>query len=63
MKTYFYDGVTYEGACYCLDCLKNIGIKTDYIGVIPIFAGSEWDSYPVCDICGKLFDYVSLINE
>ncbi len=29
----------------------------------PIFADSEWDSYPVCDSCGEIIDDVKLTSE
>ena len=29
----------------------------------PIFVGSEWDHYPVCDSCGGVIDEVGLTDE
>jgi len=45
-----------SGAAYCVQCAPE-GHQ-----VLPIFAGSEW-TYPgvVCDKCGGLHDYMSLI--
>ena len=55
MNSAHFDAVTYDGSVYCCKCLES---ATE--GVYPIFADSEWDSYPVCDICGQVHDYVKL---
>jgi len=55
-----YDAVCYDGAAYCLHCYD--GDVTDP-ECTPIFADSEWDSYPVCDGCGALIDYVCLTTH
>lgn len=59
MKAYHFYAVTYQGSVYCVDCLPE-GITPDSEGVFPIFASSEWDYYPVCDVCFREHDYVTL---
>lgn len=59
MKAYDFDAVTYDASVYCTECLPD-GVSVDDEEVHPIFADSEWDSYPVCDACGTEHDYVSL---
>ena len=56
-----YFAVGYEGGVYCTDCLPN-GVDVQSDNVVPIFASSEWDSYPVCCMCGQGHDYVCLIE-
>ena len=62
MKSYDFEAVVIEGAVYCVEC---VGEGTDLEGddVTPIFADSEHDSYPVCDGCFHVHDYVSLTEE
>lgn len=60
MKSYDYEACAYDGAIYCIACLPE-GVTTE--DADPIFAGSEWDAYPVCDHCGGVHDYVSLTTE
>jgi hypothetical protein len=60
MKAWDYDFVTYDGEIYCIDH-SPAGLNHD--GVNPIFASSEWDYYPSCDVCGKLCDYVGLTSD
>ena len=62
MKAYDFEAVTYDGAVYCTGCLPD-GVDADSEGVYPIFADSEWDSYPVCDACGAEHDYMSLTSD
>lgn len=57
MKSYDYDAVAYDGAIYCTGCLPGEAPADE---VMPIFADSETDSYPVCDVCGTEHDYMSL---
>ena len=57
MKSYDYDAMTFDGACYCIQCLPEGVTEED---ADPIFADSEWDAYPVCDHCGAVHDYVGL---
>jgi len=52
--------ITVDGEAVCLDCLKGDPESDEFY---PIFADSEWDSYPVCAYCGEVFDYVSLTPE
>lgn len=62
-----YEAVVYDGDIYCVGCLPE-GVEVDGIDAngddicTPIFACSEWDSYPVCDHCGEVHDYVTLLN-
>ena len=59
MKSWEYRAVTTEdGSVYCVTCVP----KTQEQNVYPIFADTEWDSYPVCDACRREHDYVVLIN-
>lgn len=65
MHSTYFDAVTYDGAVYHLDCLpKEIRkLFDDEDGeVSPIFADSEWDGYPICDVCRKKIDYVCLTD-
>lgn len=59
MKSYDYEACAYNGAVYCNQCLPE-GVDIESDDVSPIFAESEWDSYPVCDHCGGVHDYVGL---
>jgi hypothetical protein len=55
MKTYDVVGYTDENAgTYCPGC------AADPENMHPIFVGSEWDYYPVCDSCGGVIDEVGL---
>jgi len=57
MKAWDYDAVVWEGEVYCVGCLPdNVNVENE--GVMPIFASSEWDSYPVCTVCHMEHDYV-----
>ena len=60
MKAYDYKAVTYDGSIYCIGCLPH-GVTAESDEVFPIFADSEWDYVPVCDVCGKEHDYVILL--
>lgn len=57
MKAYDFDAITFEGDVYCNGCFPGDTSNTD---CSPVFADSEWDSYPTCCICGYQHDYVSL---
>ena len=60
MKSYDYEAMTYDADIYCVECLpEGVTAKDAY----PIFADSEWDSVPVCCVCGTEHDYVSIIKE
>lgn len=59
MKAYDYEAVEYMGEILCVECLPN---GYDYDEVEPIFADTEWDTYPVCDHCGETHDYVGLVR-
>lgn len=60
MQSNEYLAVTYQGAAYCLNHVPKGVTGTE---VTPIFADSEWDSYPYCDKCRKVFTYVSLTGQ
>jgi hypothetical protein len=62
MKAWDFEAVAYDGAVYCVDCLPT-GVGVDADDVSPVFADSEWDSYPTCDACGTVHDYVSLTPD
>jgi len=57
MKSYDFEAVVYEGEIYCRECSPVATNEAD-----PIFADSEWDSYPVCSVCSYVHDYVSLLS-
>lgn len=59
MHATYFDAYTYDGAVYCKEHLPE-GVDPDGDEISPIFADSEWDSWPVCDECGYVHDYVSL---
>lgn len=59
MKSYDFEACAYDGDIYCNECLPD-GIDTDHPEVMPVFADSEHDSYPVCGHCGAVHDYVCL---
>jgi hypothetical protein len=61
MKSYDYEAVAYNGAVYCTGCLPE-GVKLSDEEVSPIFADSEWDYAPVCDKCGTVHDYVTVLR-
>ena len=65
MKTYEYEAYTTpDGSIVCTDCTgKLTSAESTNMGYSPIFAGSEWDYYPVCDICHTELVYVNLITE
>lgn len=56
MRTFDYYAVTHEAGAYCIDCRP---VNEAH----PIFADSEWDYYPTCDVCGEVHKYVTLTDE
>lgn len=62
MKSYDYDAIVVDGEVYCVDCRPK-SVRLDDPAVQPIFADSEWDSYPVCCECGTEHDYVTLLSD
>ena len=55
--------VTDDGRMICEDCAAEVGIDTwNDESVSPVFADSDWDSYPTCDVCGFVSDIVTLIE-
>ena len=61
MKSYDFNAMTYDADIYCTECLPE-GINEDSTEVFPIFADSEWDYTPVCCVCGREHDYVSVLE-
>lgn len=62
MKSFHFSAVTYEGGIYCTKCLPHhANINSEEVH--PIFADSEWDYIPTCDVCGHEHDYVTLLKE
>ena len=60
----YYDVVGYllpDGSPICKICFEESG-ETDE-ELTPIFVGSEWDYYPICEICGEVIDNVTLTEE
>ena len=62
MKSYDYDAVVIGCSVYCVECMPD-GVDVEEDGVMPIFADSEWDSPPVCDVCGYCHDYMSILRD
>jgi hypothetical protein len=54
-------GYAFDGATYCYDCRPDVSEDAED-DVSPIFAGSEWDSYPTCDTCHDSIESVELVN-
>ena len=59
MKSYDFLAVVVDCDVLCVGCLPD-DVSVNDEDVHPIFADSEWDSYPVCSECGREHDYVSL---
>lgn len=59
MKSYDFFAVVYNGDVLCTECLPD-GVSVSDEKVLPIFANSEHDRYPVCDKCLTEHDYVAL---
>ena len=59
MKSYDFDFMTGNSSIYCGDCIREKKIPID--SLLPIFADSEWDYYPVCDICGAVDENINFI--
>ena len=71
-KAWDYDGVNLFAAdgsghigTYCNEDFRKhfpeIDIESEQVS--PIFTTDEMDYYPSCEICGGIFDYVSLTDE
>lgn len=59
MKSYDFNAVIYKDEVFCTGCLPE-GVTVQDETVTPIFASSEHDRYPVCELCWKEHDYVAL---
>lgn len=62
MHPYDYYAVTLDCEVYCLECADKLDKTDETLDQVPIYAGSEWDSYPVCSRCGAVMDYVQLTD-
>lgn len=61
MKSYDFFAVIYKGNVHCIECLpEKVSVSDETVH--PIFANSEHDTYPVCDVCLKEHDYVCLTD-
>lgn len=60
MKAYEYEAVIFNDEIFCLECLP---VETSENNYCPIFADSEWNTYPICSECGTEHDYVNLISD
>jgi len=74
MRCDYHEGfVTEGGETLCFKCLRRKAKREwrwkpkeieEYLAesATPIFADSEWESYPSCADCGHVFDYVNRIT-
>jgi len=53
--------VVWDDRVFCTDCLPD-DVSFNDPEVSPIFASEEFDTYPVCDVCGEVQDYVNLTD-
>lgn len=60
--TFAPDGSGHTGT-YCNADAVALGYNLESENVHPIFADSEHDYYPECEVCGGVFDYVKLTPE
>ena len=51
-----FDFVVRDGETYCTDCVRDTDGE-------PIFAGSEWETAPVCAECGAVCDTVTILDK
>jgi len=66
MKSWHYEGyTTRDGGVICCDCAGDLteSQEQEREFFLPIFADSEWDYYPACDVCQQELDYVSLTRD
>jgi hypothetical protein len=77
MKSYDYRAVTYNSSVYCKECMLvasvmavvDLGNLDELLEklfgdeVHPIFANSEWDYTPTCEVCGTEHDYVTVLAD
>ena len=59
-----YNAVIFNGGVYCVECFnREFHFPAGHIDFHPISPDSEWDAYPICDICHKMHDYVTLTDD
>jgi hypothetical protein len=65
MKSYdFYAYTTTDGTVICTDCTGQLKERYEIEkGLIPIFADSEWDYFPECDLCHQKLTYMRLTKD
>jgi len=58
-------GYTLDGEFYCLECGKSLDSFAVASRDEPaaVFAGDEYDSAPVCTVCGETCEDVTLLHE
>jgi hypothetical protein len=60
MKPFDFAATVCDGNVYCVACIPMHLLDEC---VQPIFACSEWDYYPTCDVCGCEHSYVTLTRK
>jgi len=60
MKAWAYDAAIWEDEIYCIECLPARASEED---AVPIFAGSEVESYPICIRCKYEHTYMSKLEK
>jgi len=58
-------GYAFDGEFYCLNCGKSLDAFAVASKDEPaaVFAGDEYDSAPVCTVCGEACEDVTLLHE
>ena len=52
-------GYVLDGEFQCVDCCSGVDVED----CSPVFADSEWDSWPVCAVCGMECTDVNLTQD
>lgn len=60
VKSYQVVGWTIEGSVLCPNCVVDDMLDEDQ--TMPIFADSEWQGQPVCDVCHEPIEYVTVLE-
>lgn len=62
MNAFSFYAVAFDCEVRCIDCLPDrVSVDDEYVH--PIFANSEWDYVPICDVCGCVHDYVIVLRH